>query len=448
MEKIICLIISFSIICISSAQDTIVLNFQDAIDMALEKNINLKQQENLLKVTKATKLQSEAAYLPDLNISSYGNRTFGNQIKYDTDTTTTIVGQSNNMGYTIASNYTLFNGFQRLNILKQSFYLHKAQLSQIEQTKQNAIFNTTSQYLQVLLDEELIKITSENLVAQKINYERVKGFVEANITSISDLYTIEAQNNLIELQLLSNKNQLFSDKATLAATLLLKPGTQFKLVIPNWGIEKTLMENFDLVSLWELAKKNRYDLKQMEQTNKASLFSIRIAKSGIYPNIGLFYNIYNNSYTSLQQASFKKQLINNKAFQLIGINLTIPIFNRFQIRTSIFNAKVNYENNLINYENYQNIVYAQILTAYNNFITNKEQYKASVTGYLAAKLSFEKQTERFNLGIGTVIELSLASQTYVQALSVKAQAEYSLIFQKIILDYYAGTLSEDDLFYK
>ncbi len=443
MKKIISIIILSSIGCLSNAQDTIVLNIQDAITMALEKNVNLKQQENLLKVTKASKLQSGAFYLPDLNVSSSGNITRGEQISSNNK----VVNYSNNLGYSIASNYTLFNGFQRLNALKQSIYLHRAQLSQAEQTRQNTIFNTASQYLQVLLDEELIKITKENLAAQKINYERIKGFVDANITSAPDLYTIEAQVNLVEVQLLSNKNQLFSDKAALAAILMMDPGTNFKLSIPDWGIKTSLNENLDLTYLWELAKKNRPDLKQLEQSNKASFYNIKTARSYIYPSIGLFYQ-YNSSATELSTVSYKSQLLDHSPKHIWGFNLSIPIFNRFQYRTGIINAKVNYDNSLLNYKSYQNIVYSQITTAYNNFLTNRETYKANIIGYSAAKLSFEKQTERFNLGIGNIVDLSLANQNFIQAQSGKAQAEYSLLFQKIIIDYYIGTLNGNDLFYK
>ncbi|NOU19054.1 MAG: TolC family protein [Bacteroidales bacterium] len=443
MKKIISIIIFFSTVYLSYAQDTIVLNFQDAIKMAIEKNTSLKQQENILKITKATKLQSEAAYLPNLNFSSFGNITRGQQL----NSLKEIVNTSDNLGYTFASNYTLFDGFNRLNTLLQSVCQNKAQLNQIEQTKQNTIFNTAAQYLQVLLDEELIKITSENLAAQRINYERVKGFVESNITAITDLYTLEAQINQIEVQLLSNKSKLFSDKATLATTLMLEPGMKFKLSIPNWGIEKTILEDIKLDSLLELAKSNRPDLKQLELANKASLYNIRIAKSGIYPNLGFFYN-YNSSYTNLSQSPFKKQLLNENPTHVIGFNLSIPIFNRLQYRTSIVNAKVNYENTLLNYDNYQNVIYAQITTAYNNFLTNKETYNANIVGYAAAKLSFEKQSERFRLGIGTIVELSLANQNYVQAQSSKAQAEYTLLFQKIIIDFYTGTLNVNELYYK
>ncbi len=132
---------------------------------------------------------------------------------------------------------------------------------------------------------------------------------------------------------------------------------------------------------------------------------------------------------------------------MIGLSLTIPVFNRFQYRAGIVSARVSYENGLLGYEGYKNIVYAQVATAYNNLLTNRETYRANVAGCMAARLSFEKQDERFRLGVGTVVELSLASQNYLQALSGRAQAEYSLLFQKVIIDYYTGVLSGVDLSY-
>ena len=143
----------------------------------------------------------------------------------------------------------------------------------------------------------------------------------------------------------------------------------------------------------------------------------------------------------MHSVKFSVVFYTNNLKQIIGLTLNIPIFNQFQYRTNITSAKITYRNNELNLEMQKFNVYAQVQTAYNNFLTYKEKYNASLAGYIASKLAFEKQLERFKLGIGNIVEFSLASQNFLQAQSVKVQSEYALLFQKIIMDYYTGTLN-------
>jgi outer membrane protein len=63
----------------------------------------------------------------------------------------------------------------------------------------------------------------------------------------------------------------------------------------------------------------------------------------------------------------------------------------------------------------------------------------------AADLAFNLETERYNLGVTNFVDYINANRVFVQAQTEKAQAEYRLLFQRVLIDYAVGTLKPEDL---
>jgi outer membrane protein TolC len=63
----------------------------------------------------------------------------------------------------------------------------------------------------------------------------------------------------------------------------------------------------------------------------------------------------------------------------------------------------------------------------------------------SAEIAFQYETERYNLGVTDFVTYLNANRVFVQSQTDKASAEYRLVFQKILLDYAAGTLKPEDI---
>ena len=143
----------------------LLLSYEDAISMALEQNIAIKQQKNQLKVNQAEKQQSIANFLPGINASGNGNRTDGRQWS---DEESAVVNTSiDRANYSIGTSMTIFNGLRNVYQLKQSNQLYIAQKKQVERSIQDVIFQASQQFLQILLDKELLLIAEKNFEVQK-----------------------------------------------------------------------------------------------------------------------------------------------------------------------------------------------------------------------------------------------------------------------------------------
>jgi outer membrane protein len=71
----------------------------------------------------------------------------------------------------------------------------------------------------------------------------------------------------------------------------------------------------------------------------------------------------------------------------------------------------------------------------------RSAYFVSLAEFTASEKALEIQREKYNLGVGSLIELTNANNNYVLAASRKAQARLVLLFQKVILDYHTGVLA-------
>jgi outer membrane protein len=69
-----------------------------------------------------------------------------------------------------------------------------------------------------------------------------------------------------------------------------------------------------------------------------------------------------------------------------------------------------------------------------------EQLRATEAQQRAAALALEASQERYRVGAATLVELTQARTTQVQAASALVSARYNLLFQRTLLDYYVGDL--------
>ena len=107
--------------------------------------------------------------------------------------------------------------------------------------------------------------------------------------------------------------------------------------------------------------------------------------------------------------------------------------------------KILYENAQLNKRNVEYQIRNDVVRAVRNFEGARKSFQVSTDQVTAAELAFQLETERYNLGVTNFVDYTNANRVYVQALTDKAQAEYRLVFQRILLEYAVGTLKPEDL---
>lgn len=169
-----------------------ILTFKEAVQIALKNNVLLNTERNNLLRSKVNKTYRVGQMGPQVSISgnayqSNGNRFIQQELKV---VNTTVYGAQ--VGLNVEQ--PIFNGLGALNSARQASSQLDAQLEEVNRSTQDVINTVSIQFLQVLLDQELLKIAQENLGLQGTQYQQVKVQVEVGSRSPVDEYNQQARS--------------------------------------------------------------------------------------------------------------------------------------------------------------------------------------------------------------------------------------------------------------
>lgn len=433
----------------SYAQEARTISLQEAIQIALENNYQLKQAKNNLDLAGESIKSEYADFLPSANASFNGSRRSGQQFVQDAVDFRDVTSQS--LSGSISANIPIFNGFENINSLRISQQSKISEEESYQRAKEQVIFNTASRYLQVLLDMELLAIRTENVENSRKQLEQVKAQVEVGSRPTVDLYDQEALVANDELLLTQQENALKFSKIQLIRQLQIDPLGNYEFTVPNIesNVESTEFEEYNLSELIDQALLNRSDLKSAIADIKSMELQTQMAKNNLYPSVSANAGMstsYSDQYSVLgQSVDFGEQFWDRRINRSFGFSVSIPLFQNWNRMYNIQSSKVQLKNSELNLENSRLQVIQEVTQAYNDYTSYQKQLEASEKSLRASERAFETQQERYNVGSSTLIELSQAQANYVQAQSNYTQAIFNLIFQEKLLDYYLGKLSGESV---
>ncbi|MBC6368629.1 TolC family protein [Algoriphagus sp. AK58] len=423
----------------SFGQDTLLLTFRQAVDIALDQNLEFKTRENNLEILQKEKQVATLSHLPTAGITTNLLRQTGQQFQQIegeivvTNVTNEIVSSNLNL------NMPVFNSGRRILDTQSANLALQAGEKGLERARQMVIFDVSRRYLQVLLDEELLRIATENLENQKQQLIQIEGFVNAGLRTVSDLYNQQSEVARLESVKVDAEVQLENDRWSLSEYLQLPAGQLPVLEKVNAERDRESFADLDLGQLYELAKANRSDLTQQKLLSESYKKDMQAIKAMYFPRVNAFYN-YNTFFTSLDERTLREQLLKIYPQNTLGLSLIIPIFTSFQNRLDVTRSRVTYQNQLLQNESVDRKIFQDVRLAHQNYQAAIRKEKNSQVQVLAAKEAFNAVGERFRLGLSSFVDLATANQTMVRAQADQAQAVYTLFFQEILMKYAIGTL--------
>jgi outer membrane protein len=460
-----------------------VLTFDEAVKIALQNGVLLNTQRNNLELSQMQKLSSIAGVGPNISANASTSQFNGNS--FNSQTGQVVNGVRDNISGNINANLNLFSGFARMNGIRQYSNLLEAQSYFVKRTAEDVINLVATQYLQVMLDKELLRIARENLSVLNKQLNQVRETVVLGGRSPVEEYNQAALTKASELLFVQSEISLNNDKALLAQTLLMDAFEEFDTERPNWDLNAIGAEKLDPQEMADLAKLNRGDYLRAVKNERGYRFGMMSAKGLLLPSLSAFgsvgssYNFQHNvpgivsdrenvqtivadpsaaSGYSIQNTivstpitnpdipqAFKQQFKVNNLYKQYGLQLSVPLFSGLSNRQFYISQKVLFENAVVQRKNVEFQVKNDVLRSIRNYDGAKKAFQITADKLSFAEKAVELETERYNLGVTNFVDFSNANRVVVQAQTDKAQAEYRLVFQKIILEYAVGMLKPEDI---
>lgn len=415
-----------------------VWSLEDCIKYAIENNIQIKQQAIQTDVQKNSLDLAKFQLLPSLNGQASHGYTFGRALDQNTYT---FFNQTLQSDYFYAGGQLpLFNGLQNYNNIQKNKYQVLASQQDLQNISDNVALNVAVQYLQVLLNKELVAVNQNQLDITLQQIEKTRKLVDAGSVAKGNLLQIEAQAAQEELSLITIKNQLETSILTLTQFLELKTPAGFEVAAPEISVDPNAIISGNIDDIYAIAEKNRPEIKSSELKLTASEYGLKMAKGGRSPQLAMNYSV-NTRYTYIKNQigiqSFSDQIKNNKSSG-VSLSLNIPILNGWQVNKNISNSKLNVETSQYNLEGTKKQLYKSIQQAYTDAVAALKKYNVSIKAIASTEESFRYTEQKFNVGMLTSVDYNAAKTQLLKSQSDMAQAKYEFVFKTKVLDFYKG----------
>jgi outer membrane protein len=427
-----------------------VWTLEECIKYAIDNNIQIKQQYIQTKYQKNTLDLAKLKLLPTINGSASHNYSFGRALDQTTyQYTDQQKVQSNN--FYLGANLNLFSGLQNYNTIKMNEYEVLAGEQDLQNIKDNIALTVALNYLQVILNKELVIATENQLLITKQQIEKSRKMVDAGSVAKGNLLQIEAQAAQEELQLINIRNQLDISYLNISQLLELKTPEGFEIVIPVIAIDTNGVISGNIDEIFATAVGTRPEVKSSELKLTSSEYNLKIARGGMSPRLTM-NNSFSTGYSDIRKRvlgidpltgtvygkySFADQVNDNISYG-IGFTLNIPILNGWQVNKNIENSRLGIENNKYALEGVRKQLYKSIQQAYTDATASLKKYNASMKAVTSSAESFRYTEQKFNNGMLTPVDYNAGKTQLLKAQSDMAQAKYEFIFKTKVLDFYKG----------
>jgi outer membrane protein len=411
------------------------ITFGDAVGIALRQNVTIRQAKNATELDQTAVQQQRLQFLPDLRFNVSGSGNLGRNFS---QTEGAIVDQTTGaMSTGVSSSVTLFNGGQNVANLRAARLGEEASTQDLARTQQTVVFTVASNFLELVAQQEQLRVQQQNLSALQQQEEQIKRFVDVGSRPISDLYQQQASVAAARASVVETQRALELAKVNLIQTLQLDAAGNYEFVPPAVNTAD-VNRQYNLDSLVARAYAQRSDIDADEARVGAAEQDVKAAKASKWPTISLSAG-YNTALSSASDLSVADQL-NQRRGGSIGIGVSIPLFDRGSADLATQRAQIQADNARLAFEQQRQQVAVEVRRAYLDHRAAQERLAAAQAQQVAADQALTATRERYRVGAATLVELTQSQAAQMQAASALVNARYTLVFQQSLMSYYTGEL--------
>jgi outer membrane protein len=418
------------------AADARIIGFQEAMRIALSQNIGLRQVENSSATAAVAVSEARMQFLPNLMASTSGSHDFGRSFSESEGSIIDESSQSVSLG--LSSGVTLFNGFANTASLRQAKLENRAGELDLARARETVVFSVASNFLALIQLQEQLRVRRESLAAEAALAEQIRTYVNAGSRTVADLYQQQANVASAQLNVVEAERSTELARVDLMDTLHLDPHVTYEFERPA---DAELASSTDLPGLDDMLSRSlaqRTDLDAEEARVAAAEQAIRVARAGYWPDVSLSAG-YGSAYASVSPTSFEEQLDQRRGGS-VGLSVSMPLFDRRATANATRRAELRNESERLALESLRQDVALQVHRVQLDHRAAREQLSAAEAQLRAGDLALQMMEQRYRAGAATLVELSQARATQVEAASAQVSARYNLLFQRTLADYYLGEL--------
>jgi len=412
------------------AQESISLSLEKAIEYALQYNKVLQNAKFSVQSTKEKIRETTAAGLPQASASvDYNNFLGGNaELRLDPTAPPAIIEFNPTSSFKFSVNQLVFSGSYYVGLQLAKLAYQTSGLNS-QKTELDIKELVTRAYYLVLVSERAVKIIEANKINSKKVYEKTRNLANAGIIEKTEADKLSVMVTSVENAQKAAERQL--EMAYNLLRLQLGADAKSEINLTTQLDEVSQQSKFENAIVNPFNIENNIDYNLVLMQGKISKSQISLQKTNYLPTLAAFY-----SYTE----KLLKPKFDMTPKNVVGLNLSIPIFSSGMKKSKVAQAKINLHmaettSQLVNQQ--LTIQEKQLRYNLNNLL---EQYQNQKMNVDIAKEVFDKMNLKFQQGIVSSLELTSANNNYLSAESSYVDILFQLLDAELALRKLNGNL--------
>lgn len=421
----------FGIISFGNAQE--LLTVEDAVKIALENNYEIKIASNDLKIDQQNVSLANAGIMPSLNAVVTENSSIldTKQTQQDGSIRELDGAKNMNLSYGVALSWTIFDGFRmfaRYDQLKELEKLGNAEMKLAIFTKISDVITT---YYDLVQQKQQLQALDTAIVISDLRVTTADNRYKIGKAAKLEVLNAQVDINTDTTNLLRQKELYANTKILLNELLAREVNTPFD-VVGEFKIDESLL----LPELITLAEKQNPQLQAQIINKRITELQLKQVKSTRLPIVSISsgYN-FTRSESSL---GFARQ--SNGQGLTYGINASMPIFNGGLQNRNEKIAKIQVENSKILVDQQTQLLYSQLSSSYQTYLTNLQLTKLEAKNEEIARENLDITLAKYKIGTIAPLQFREAQLNYVNAKVSNSNAQYEAKVSEINLKELAGNL--------
>lgn len=414
-------------------QDTLTLNLDKALEIALSDNPTIKVAEEEIALKKVSHKEAWQNLLPEASISGTMSHTItapqfsiGDQtVKMGKDKANTATG-------TLNISLPLFAPavYRAMSMTKTDIELA---VEKSRASKQDLVNQVTKAYYQLMLTQDSYDVLQKSYKLAEDNYNIVNAKYRQGTVSEFDKITAEVQMRSVKPSVISAGNAVTLSKLQLKVLMGITADVDIKIDDSLAAYEGVVFAN-QLDNTVHEGLVNNTTMKQLELNRLMLQKNIKSLRTNFMPTLGLGYSY---QYQSMNNDSWNVFNYNYGSSSSLVFSLSIPLYkasnftklksNRIQMRQL--------DQNRLDTERKLNM---QITSYQDNMSASSEQISSNKENVMQAEKAVQIAGKRYEVGKGTVLELNTSQVQLTEAELTYNQSIYDYLVAKADLDQVLG----------
>jgi outer membrane protein len=312
-----------------------------------------------------------------------------------------------------------------INLMSSSKLLEKAQNANALATTEDIVLATDQAFYNALQAQALLKVAQQTVATRQSVEHQVEELTKNKLKSTLDLAFAQVNLSQAKLLKLDAQNNVESTIAALTAVLGFDKQIQYELVEENKELPAPPP---DVDVLTNVALKQRPDLQALTYDQQAAEKFRRAQHEQLFPTISALGIVGGTPVRPDCIDGCSPNYFISSWYGAVGVNMSVPIFNGFLFTAQASEANLRAKAAAESARDLRDRVVRDVRTAWLSVNTAFQRVGVSEELAKEADLGLSLAQSRYQLGLGSIVELSQAQLQQADAAIgyVNAQYQYRL----------------------